>query len=81
MSKTTHLHPVTIMIGLLVFAHYFGIVGMIIATPCIALLKVIFRFIVKKYNLFKDDDSDLYNRIELCKENGSLQMIMDVLKF
>ncbi len=56
MSKTTHLHPVTIMIGLLVFAHYFGIVGMIVATPCIALLKVIFRFAVKKYNLFKDDE-------------------------
>ena len=56
MSKTTHLHPVTIMIGLLIFAHYFGIVGMIVATPCIALLKVIFKFIVKKYNLFKDDE-------------------------
>ena len=56
MSKTTNLHPVTIMIGLLVFAHYFGILGMVIATPCIALLKVIFRFIVKKYDLFKDDD-------------------------
>ena len=56
MSKTTQLHPVTIMIGLLVFSHYFGILGMIVATPCIALLKVIFRFIVKKYNLFKDDE-------------------------
>lgn len=56
MSKTTHLHPVTIMIGLLVFAHYFGILGMVVATPCIALLKVIFKFIVKKYNLFKDDE-------------------------
>lgn len=56
MSKTTQLHPVTIIIGLLIFAHYFGIVGMIIATPCIALLKVIFRFIVKKYDLFKDDE-------------------------
>ncbi len=56
MSKTTKLHPVTIIIGLLVFAHYFGIVGMVIATPCIALLKVIFKFIVKKYNLFKDDE-------------------------
>ena len=44
------------MIGLLVFAHYFGILGMIIATPCIALLKVIFKFVVKKYNLFKDDE-------------------------
>ena len=56
MSKTTHLHPVTIMIGLLTLAHHSGIIGMIIATPCIALLKVIFRFIVKKYNLFKDDE-------------------------
>ena len=56
MSKTTHLHPVTIMIGLLVFAHYFGILGMVIATPCIALMKVIFKFIVKKYDLFKDDE-------------------------
>lgn len=56
MSKTTQLHPVTIMIGLLVFGHYFGILGMVVATPCIALLKVIFRFIVKKYNLFRDDD-------------------------
>ncbi|MCM1052856.1 MAG: AI-2E family transporter [Ruminococcus sp.] len=56
MSKTTNLHPVTIIIGLLIFAHYFGIIGMIIATPCIALLKVIFRFIVKKYDLFKDDE-------------------------
>lgn len=56
MSKTTHLHPVTIMIGLLVFGHYFGILGMVIATPCIALIKVIFRFIVKKYDLFKDDE-------------------------
>ena len=56
MSKTTQLHPVTIMIGLLVFGHYFGIIGMVIATPCIALLKVIFRFIVHKYDLFKDDE-------------------------
>lgn len=56
MSKTTHLHPVTIMIGLLVFAHYFGILGMVVATPCIALMKVIFRFIIKKYDLFKDDE-------------------------
>lgn len=56
MSKATQLHPVTIIVGLLVFAHYFGIIGMIIATPCIALLKVIFRFIVKKYDLFKDDE-------------------------
>lgn len=56
MSKTTQLHPVTIMIGLLVFGHYFGILGMIIATPCIALFKVIFRFVIRKYDLFKDNE-------------------------
>lgn len=56
MSKTTQLHPVTIMIGLLIFNHYFGILGMIIATPCIALFKVILRFIICKYDLFKDDE-------------------------
>lgn len=56
MSKTTQLHPVTIIVGLLVFSYYFGIIGMIIATPCMSLLKVIFRFIIKKYDLFKDDE-------------------------
>ena len=56
MSKTTQLHPVTIMICIFVFGHYFGILGMVLATPCIALLKVIFRFIVHKYNLFRDDE-------------------------
>lgn len=49
MSKTMKLHPVTIMIGLLVFGHFFGIVGMILATPSIALLKVIWEFITIKY--------------------------------
>lgn len=56
MSKTTQLHPVTIMIGLLVFGYYFGILGMVIATPCIALFKVIIKFIIKKYDLFKNDE-------------------------
>lgn len=55
MSKAMQLHPVTIIIGLLIFGHFFGIIGMIIATPCIALLKVIYRFIVNKYGLFQDE--------------------------
>ena len=42
------LHPVTIMIGLLVFEHFFGIIGMIIATPAIACIKVIAMFINEK---------------------------------
>lgn len=51
MSKTMKLHPVTIIIGLLIFNHFFGIIGMILATPCIALLKVIFAFVENKYKI------------------------------
>ena len=49
MSKATKLHPVTIIMGLMIFGELFGIVGMIIATPIVALLKVIVRFIQVKY--------------------------------
>ncbi len=55
MSKTMKLHPVTIMIGLLLFGHFFGIVGMILATPCIALLKVIWEFVRSKYSIFPNN--------------------------
>lgn len=51
MSKTMKLHPVTILIGLTVFGSFFGIAGMVLATPIIAFLKIIFKFINKKFNL------------------------------
>ena len=53
MSKTMKLHPVTIIVGLLIFNHFFGIIGMVLATPCIALLKVIMAFVQSKYEIFK----------------------------
>jgi len=53
MSKAMKLNPVTIIIGLLIFQHFFGILGMIVATPIIATLKVIIIFFNKKYNLVK----------------------------
>lgn len=56
MSKTMKLHPVTIIVGLLIFEHFFGILGMILATPCIALAKVVYKFFVEKYNLFENDN-------------------------
>ena len=59
MSKTMKLHPVTIIIGLLIFEHFFGIVGMILATPIIALLKVIYYFVEEKFNLFGKNDVEL----------------------
>lgn len=51
MSKTTKLHPVTIMLGLLVFGYFFGILGMLLSTPLIAVFKTIFVFFDKKYGI------------------------------
>ena len=53
MGHTMKLHPVTIMVGLLVFEHFFGILGMIIATPCIACVKVILLFILEETGWIK----------------------------
>ena len=53
MSKTTKLHPVTIMIGLLVFGHFWGILGMFVSTPIIASCKAIFTYFDDKYNLIR----------------------------
>ena len=51
MGHTMKLHPVTIMIGLLIFEHFFGILGMVVATPVIACLKVLVVFLDEKFNL------------------------------
>ncbi len=51
MGHTMKLHPVTIMLGLLIFQHFFGIIGMIVATPVIAALKIIVTFIDEKIDV------------------------------
>ncbi len=56
MAKTMKLHPVTILLGLLIFGYLFGIVGMIIATPLIAVLKTIFIFFDEKFDLMRYQD-------------------------
>jgi predicted PurR-regulated permease PerM len=53
-SKTMKLHPVTIIIGLLLFSHFFGIIGMLFATPVIACGKIIINFFIEKFELFDD---------------------------
>lgn len=50
MSKTTKLSPVTIILGLLVFGHFFGILGMIISTPLIGAIKELVNFFDDKYD-------------------------------
>ncbi len=56
MGKTMKLHPITIMLGLLLFGHFLGILGMIIATPVIATIKVIYDFIQEQKEENKDSD-------------------------
>lgn len=54
MSKTTNVKPVAIIIGLLIFGHFFGILGMILSTPIIGVGKVIFHFFDDKYHFFSE---------------------------
>lgn len=53
MSKITKLHPVTIMLGLLVFGYFFGIIGMIVSTPIISASKAVITYFDNKYNILK----------------------------
>ena len=57
MAKTTKLHPVTILLGLLVFGHFFGIIGMLISTPLIAVFKTVFKYYDDRYELLKKENS------------------------
>ena len=41
MSKSIKISPILIIVGLLVFGRFFGVFGMILATPALAMLKVI----------------------------------------
>lgn len=59
MGHAMKLHPVTIILGLLIFEHFFGIIGMIVATPVIATFKVIFTFIDEKVELVKKIQNEL----------------------
>ena len=56
-SRATKLNPVTIIIGLLIFGHFFGIWGMLLSTPTIGVLKVIVKYIDDKYKIFRFDFS------------------------
>ena len=63
MSKKMNLSPITIIISLLIFEYLFGIPGMIIATPVVAILKIIYVFLDEKYGFFdflgKNDNKEV----------------------
>ena len=76
MCKTTKLHPVTIIIGLLIFGHFWGMIGMVISTPTIAIAKEFYKFFDAKFNFFANDDDEdeeptisVKGKLKLTKEN------------
>jgi predicted PurR-regulated permease PerM len=52
-GKATDMHPITIIIGLLVFGHFFGILGMVLATPVMGAIKILFNYFNQKYHLIE----------------------------
>lgn len=60
MSKKMNLSPITIIISLLVFEYLFRVIGMVIATPVVALIKIIYNFFDEKYNFFGYKDKNEY---------------------
>lgn len=58
MSKKLNLSPITIIISLMLFEYMFGIFGMVIATPCVALIKIIYVFFDEKYNFFSSKSKE-----------------------
>ncbi|MYL51355.1 AI-2E family transporter [Halobacillus litoralis] len=61
MGKSLHIHPVTIIFVLLTAGHLFGIVGIILAIPGYAILKVVvshlYYWFQKRYNRFVEEEN------------------------
>lgn len=64
MGKTMKLHPVLIMVGLLIFQHLFGMLGMILATPIIATLKILVEFCIEKWHEKKEETKEELIKID-----------------
>ena len=46
LSRTVHVHPVTIIVSLIFAANMFGVVGMLVAIPTVAALKLIILYLL-----------------------------------
>ncbi len=59
MSRKLNINPVVIIVSLLVFGHFFSIIGMLLATPICALIKILFVFFDEKYGIFDYQDDEV----------------------
>lgn len=51
MKKSINVHPVVSIISLIIFGYFFGIIGMVVALPLVAIIKELYIYFSKKYNL------------------------------
>jgi predicted PurR-regulated permease PerM len=60
LSSRLHIHPLWVLLGLMIGGNLFGLVGIILAVPVIAISKVVFSFLEELYR-----QSDFYRRAGL----------------
>lgn len=58
-AKSVNLHPVVVMGGLIVFELFWGVVGMIIAVPILATIKIIIKY---KFSLELNEEEELIEK-------------------
>ena len=71
-GKSVKLHPVVVICGMLVFERLFGIIGMVIAMPVLALVKI---FIKYKFDINFDTDEDNKKRIKSLKLKKNVKKV------
>ncbi len=70
-AKSVKLHPVVVICGMLVFERLFGIVGMIIAMPVLALAKIYIKY---KFGItFEGDDENTNTKKKVLKPKKKIQ--------
>ncbi len=77
MGKTMKLHPVTIMLGLLLFNYFFGMIGMIVATPVIATIKIIFEFTMERSSIGEAFNNYQENNKKTVKEKSTKESLIE----
>ena len=69
LGKGLNLHPVTIIISLLIFGHFFGILGMILSMPIVATIKLIYNYYDEQFDFFNHRENKKIME-EQSKEEG-----------
>jgi len=59
MSKSIKVSPALVLIGIFVLGNLFGIMGMLLATPCVAIIKLLIGAVKKK-----DENDSLQNALQ-----------------